>query len=126
MDEKIEQIFHAIKLAVEALDSQAELARRCGINKSYVNNYLSGKVKNMELDMFFRLYPHIKKYLPEGFLDDSECEKLCKKLGNMEKGFMKDLMQYTGPEKSKIWKAREEIESERLKNRIADTLSNTG
>lgn len=115
MDEKIEQIFHAIKMTVEELDSQAELARKCGVHKSFINNYLSGKVKTMEINMFFRLYPHIKKHLPSGFMADTECEKLCAGLGNMEKGFIKDLKLYSKDEKMKLWKLQEDIREDRLK-----------
>lgn len=115
MDEKIEQIFHAIKMTVEELDSQAELAKRANLNKVYIHRFLKGKAKTMEMEMFLRLYPHIKKHLPLDFFANTECEKICAGLGNMEKGFMKDFKLYSKEEKARVWKLHDDIEEERLK-----------
>ena len=117
MDEKIEQIFHAIKMTVEELKSQAELARKCGVHKSFINKYITGKVKTLEMEMFFKLYPHIRKHLPGDFFAVTECEKICGGLGNMGKGFIKDLKMYSSEEKTKLWKFNEDIQEERLKNK---------
>jgi len=119
MDEKIEQIFHAIKMTVEELDSQAVLARKCGISQSFIHNYLSGKVKTMEINMFFKLYPHIRKHLPSDFFAITECEKICAGMDNARKGLIKDIKQYSRGEMEKVWKLHEDIQEERLKNRTA-------
>lgn len=124
MDE-IEQIRIAIEKAVIELKTQAELCRRAKIDKSNLHKFLIGKVKTMEINMFFRLYPHVRKFLPENFIAGSECEKICAGLDNAEKGFMKDFKDYNSEEKMKVWKVREDIKKERLKNRTADTLSST-
>ena len=102
-------------MTVEELDSQAELAKRANLNKVYIHRFLKGKAKTMEMEMFLRLYPHIKKHLPNDFFATSECEKICSGLDNMEKGFVKDFKEYSAEEKMKIWKVREDIKTERLK-----------
>ncbi|MCX6983763.1 MAG: hypothetical protein NT118_03280 [Lentisphaerae bacterium] len=122
---EIQQIRYAIGKVVIDLKSQAELCRRADIDKSNLHKFLIGKVKTMELEMFFRLYPHIKKHLPNDFFANTECEKICSGLGNMEKGFMKELKLFSKDEKTKLWKFYEDVQEERLKNRTANSLSNS-
>lgn len=66
-----EIILKAIKAAVSDLGSQVELAERSGLPKQHINQYISGKVKGINKGTWAQLYPNIKKYLPENYLNVS-------------------------------------------------------
>lgn len=57
-----------LRRAAEDLGSQSELARRAGIGKQHISKYIRGDIKKMEKETWEKLAPHIRPYLPPGFL----------------------------------------------------------
>ena len=54
----------ALRKAVAALGSQNELSRRSGVPQCYISRYLSGTVKHIRDDVWDKLEPHLRKYMP--------------------------------------------------------------
>lgn len=81
-----EDIKKAIRQAVNKYDSQAELARQCRIHKSYIHHYLSGRVKNITLENWQKLYSHIRDFLPPEHEKTPEFEFLREIQGKNFKG----------------------------------------
>lgn len=46
---------------------QSKIAREAGIQQPSISRWVSGLVKQMSDDNWFKILPYIKKYLPEGF-----------------------------------------------------------
>ena len=66
---KVDREFREIlRRAAEDLGSQSELARRAGIGKQHISKYIRGDIKKMEKETWEKLAPHIRPYLPPGFL----------------------------------------------------------
>lgn len=54
----------ALRKAVAALGSQNELSRRSGVPQGYITKYLSGSIKTIRDDVWDKLEPHLRKYMP--------------------------------------------------------------
>ena len=54
----------ALRKAVAALGSQNELSRRSGVPQCNIANYLSGRNKHIRDDVWDKLEPHLRKYMP--------------------------------------------------------------
>jgi SOS-response transcriptional repressor LexA len=61
------EILDAIRKAIDEMGSQAEFSKKTGVNHKTVWTYAANKVKNIDLENWQRLYPYIKKFLPQGF-----------------------------------------------------------
>jgi transcriptional regulator with XRE-family HTH domain len=54
----------ALRKAVAYLGSQSELARRSGVPQGYITKYLSGMVKTISDDVWDKLEPHLRRFMP--------------------------------------------------------------
>eukprot|EP00831_Metopus_contortus_P017310 TRINITY_DN17296_c0_g1_i1.p3 TRINITY_DN17296_c0_g1~~TRINITY_DN17296_c0_g1_i1.p3 ORF type:complete len:124 (+),score=24.80 TRINITY_DN17296_c0_g1_i1:246-617(+) len=61
-------ILKALQQATSYRGGQVDLARKAGLNKTHINHYLSGAVKNMELETWQKLAPHLSEYLPDNYI----------------------------------------------------------
>lgn len=57
------EIKAALNKAVEARGGQAELARKAGLSKQHINNYVSGRVESITLENWQKLAPALRPYL---------------------------------------------------------------
>jgi hypothetical protein len=46
---------------------QCQISRQSGIQQASISRWLSGETKNMGNDNWFKIYPYIKKFLPEDY-----------------------------------------------------------
>jgi hypothetical protein len=63
-------IIKAIRMAIDKHGSQTELERLTGINQNSFSRYLSGKNNRIKKATWSLLYPYIKDFLPENYLDN--------------------------------------------------------
>jgi hypothetical protein len=61
------EVLEALRHAVREAGYPARFAREAGIENVYLHRYLSGGTKSIKLEIWLRLYPHLRGYLPPDF-----------------------------------------------------------
>ena len=56
-----------LQKAVEYYGSQSSLARKTGISQRNISRWLSGQVDKINGDLWNKISPHIRPFMPEGF-----------------------------------------------------------
>lgn len=86
-------IKNALKEAIcEAGGTQELFSKKCGIPQNYLSNYLTGAVNSIDFENWWKLSPHLKKFLPEymkKYCFGGDCEELCDGLNPIDKGLFK-------------------------------------
>ncbi len=63
-----EKIINAIQLAVANAGGQTAFAACVGTTPQNISKYLNGKVKQIRVESWVELLPHIYEYLPKGYV----------------------------------------------------------
>lgn len=115
-----DDIKRALQKAIDKAGTQMLLSKSCGVRRNCFSKYLRGEVKVIEHKNWKKLIPYLNEFLPDNKkerLIPSDCEDLCARMSNMDKGFMKDYVDLDSDEKKEMWSKIEDMKAVRLKNK---------
>ncbi len=60
-------MFNALRAITNYRGGQALLAKKCGLPHQHIQKYVTGKVKEITLENWLKLLPHLKPYLKDNY-----------------------------------------------------------